>query len=127
MSNAKVNFTLEGNSITIQCTTEEKMKDICQKYSIKIETNVNCLLFLYSGNKINFESKFIEQANPIDRENNEMNILVYKNDNDGFVCPKCGEKIKLNTEKIDDIISSNNNIKDTLNGVKLQIENITKN
>ena len=53
MANASVKFTLEGNSLTIQCTTEEKMKDICQRYSVKIETNTNCLLFLYGGNRIN--------------------------------------------------------------------------
>ncbi len=109
MSKPKAVFAFNNAYIPIECSKEEKMKDICQKYSIKIETNVNCLLFLYSGNKINFESKFIEQANPIDRENNEMNILVYKNDNDGFVCPKCGEKIKFNTDKINDIILNNNN------------------
>ena len=127
MANASVKFTLEGNSLTIQCTTEEKMKDICQRYSVKIETNTDCLLFLYGGNRINFESKFIEQANSIDKESNEMNVLVYRNDTDGFICPKCGEKIKLNNEKINDIISSNNSIKDTLNGVKFQIDNIIKN
>ena len=42
---------------------------------------------------------------------------------DSFV-PKCGEKIKLNTEKIYDIILSNNNIKDNIVGIKTQINNI---
>ena len=35
-------------------------------------------------------------------------------------------RIKLNKEKIDELISSNNEIEDTINGIKLQIENIIK-
>ena len=81
-------------------------------------------MFLYGGNQLNFDLRFIDQASLIDRENNKMRILVYKNEEDGFICPKCGEKIKLNTEKIDDIILSNNNIKDNIIGIKAQIENI---
>ena len=70
--------------------------------------------------------KFKEQANSSDRNNNEMRVLVYKNDEDDFICPHCGEKIKLNTEKIDEIISSNNNIKDTIEGIKFSIDNVIK-
>ena len=55
-----------------------------------------------------------------------MQVLVYTNELDNFICPNCGEKIKLNTEKIDNIILSINNIKDTLNGAKLLIDNIIK-
>jgi len=39
-----------------------------------------------------------------------MKVLVYTREDDEFMCPKCGEKIKLNTERIDDIISSINNL-----------------
>ena len=41
-----------------------------------------------------------------------------------FVCPKCGEKIKLNTDKINDIILNNNKIKESINGIKYNIENL---
>ena len=54
-----------------------------------------------------------------------MRILVYKYEND-FTCPNCGEKIKITSEKIDDIILSNNNIKDTINGIKINMESIIK-
>ena len=56
-----------------------------------------------------------------------MKILVYKNGNEEFKCPKCGEKIQLNYEKIDNIILSNENIKDSIKGTKLLIENMIKN
>ena len=43
-----------------------------------------------------------------------MKILVYKNGNEEFKCPKCGEKIKLNYKKIDNVILSLENIKDSI-------------
>ena len=106
MSEVKINFELEGIKVIIQCSEEDRMKDICQKYVTKIESNINSLLFLYGGNQINMELKFKEQA----KNNNQMKVLVYKNENDDIRCPHCNKKIKL--EKIDDIILSNNNIKE---------------
>ena len=100
------------------------MRDICLKYVAKIGANLNSLWFLYGGNQLNFNLRFKEQASLIDKENNKMRVLVYTNEEVGFICPKSGEKIKLNTEKIDNIISSNNNIKDNIIGIKAQIENI---
>ena len=55
-----------------------------------------------------------------------MRVLVYKRESDEFICPKCGEKIMLNTEKLEEIIKSNNNIQDIINGIKFNIENALK-
>ena len=110
MSNANVIFTLDGIDVTIQCSQEEKMKDICQRYTNKINSNINSLSFLYGGNKLNLELKFKDQINSID--NNEMKILVYKYENNEI------------SEIIDNIIISNNKIKETINGIKFQLENI---
>ena len=54
-----------------------------------------------------------------------MKILVLENKDESneYICPKCGEIIKLNTEKIDDIKLYINNIKDAVNGSKLIIDN----
>ena len=49
MSEAKVVFNFEGAELVIQCTPEDKIRDICQKYSAKIETNINL-------NKINYNN-----------------------------------------------------------------------
>ena len=127
MSEAFASFTLDGCEIIIQCSKEDKMKDICQKYATKVKVNINSLIFLYGGNQIKFELRFKDQANSIDNNNNRMSILVYKSDNDELTCPKCGEKLKLDTKKIDEIIAYNNNISDTINGIKVNIENIIKN
>ena len=100
------------------------MKNICQKYANKIEKNINSLIFLYGGNLINFQKSFNEQATLVDKQRNEMKILVYKNEDDELKCPKCGEKIKFNKEKINNIILAINNLNDTINGAKLIIQNI---
>ena len=55
-----------------------------------------------------------------------MKVLVYSNEIDEFICQKCCEKIKLNTEKIDNIILSINNLKETIDSAKLMLENIIK-
>ena len=126
MTQAKVIFNFEGIDVTIQCLTNEKIKDICQRYLNKIGKSINELIFLYGGNQLNYNINFKEQANVIDRERNIMKVLVYKKEQNENICPKCGEKIKINTDKIDDIILSINNIKDTINGTKSIIDNIIR-
>ena len=88
------------------------MKDICQKYANKIQRNINSLVFLYGGSQLNFNLKFKDVIT--DKETKEMKILVYSKIIDDFICPKCGEKINLNTEKIDNIILSINNLKEII-------------
>ena len=125
MSNAIVIFTFEGVNVKVHCSTDDLMKDICQKFANKIERNVNSLIFLYGGSNLNFQLSFKELANIIDKERNEMNVLVYKNLNE-FACPKCGEKINLNNEKINDIKSSIQKINDAVKDAKLMIESTIK-
>ena len=126
MANRQVIFTLDGKDIIIQCLKNDNMKDICQKFSTKVKKNIKSLVFLYSGNKVNFEKNFNEQANSIDKKNKEMRILVYNNEDDDFKCPKCGEKIKIKTEKLDEIIISNEKIKNSIDGIKFQLESVIK-
>ena len=117
MLGTKVIFTLDGIPLSIQCNENDIMKDICQKYANKIQRNINILAFLYGGSQLNFNLKFKDIIT--DKESNQMKILVYSNETDEFICPKCGEKIKLNTEKIVDIILFINNLKETLDSVVL--------
>ena len=119
---SKVIFLLDGLEIIIQCSKDEKIKNIFQRYADRINININSLIFLYDGKPINFDLSFNEQANIIDKKRNEMKIFVYKNEISEFICPKCGVKIKLN--KMEDIILSFNNIKDVINGIILNIDKI---
>ena len=91
---------MNGVGTIIQCLKDDKMKDICNKFVSKIQSNINKLYFLYGSNKLNLELTFNELANEIDRERNKMNILVYENKivkNDGIIkskdiiSPKSGE------------------------------------
>ena len=100
------------------------MKDICNRFAIKNDKNINSLIFLYGGSKINYELTFKQQANSIDNNINQMKIIVCQNENEGLKCKKCGEKIHLDI--LDNIIKYNNEQKDTLIEMKDQIDNIIK-
>ena len=53
MGNNNVIFTFDGREIAIQCSNDDKMRDVCQKFAVKAETNINSLIFLYRGNQVN--------------------------------------------------------------------------
>ena len=46
------------------------MEDVCQKYANKIKRNINTLVFLYGGSKLNFNLTFKDLIT--DKESNEM-------------------------------------------------------
>ena len=71
MLEANVIFTLDGVDVTIQCSKEDKIKDISQKFANKVQKNINSLLFLYGGNQLNFLSSFKDLA----KDNNEFMCL----------------------------------------------------
>ena len=114
---AEAIFIYEGQTIKIQCNKNQKMEEICRLLSVKINSDINSLLFLSEGIKLNLEKSFKE----ITKEN-KISILVYKTEIE--ICPKCGRII--NNEAIDDIISLNTNTDYSLIGVKRQIEQVIK-
>jgi len=113
---AEAKFTYEGQDIIIQCTKNQKMKDICTNLSNKINVGLNSLVFLYGGGKLNLEKTFQELT-----KENRICILVDKYENEE-ICPKCG-KI-LSNDIINELVSSNNNVNSSLKGIKRQIETI---
>ena len=124
MAKAKVIFSLEALEIVIDCSTEEKMRDICQRCATKMETNLETLSFLYGEKPVNFELSFEDQANSQDKKTNEMKVKVSKKKDEGFICPKCGEKVELNPKALDYLISSNKDIIDNITGTNIIAENI---
>ena len=109
-------FTYEGRDIIIQCTKNQKMKDICTNLSNKINFGLNSLVFLYGGGKLNLEKIFQELT-----KENRICILVDKYENEE-ICPKCGRI--LNNDIINELVSSNNNVNSSLKGIRRQIETI---
>ena len=120
MTEAKVTFIYDCNNMIIQCKKEERMKDICQRYSTKLGINLNLLVFLYGGQQINTQLTF----NEISPKENDIKIIVIKSEQDELICPKCGSNIIVNTEKIDEIVNSMNNIKETIIGINKISEKI---
>ena len=98
---AEIIFIYEGNQFNMQCEKNQKMDEICNKLSTKINMNINSLIFLYGGSQINLDKKL----NEITKEN-KINILVFKRENENEICPKCGRI--LNDKIIDNIILLNN-------------------
>ena len=92
MSEVNVTFTLEDVDIQIQTLPEDNMKDICQRFSDKIGKDINSLMFLYEGNQVNFNSSFKNQKNLLDRNKNEMKILVSVKNNDPLPLPNTNTK-----------------------------------
>jgi len=103
----EVIFNYKGINTKIQCNNNEKMKDIINRFLIKIRKNENDnnLLYIYDANIINYDLTFIQQANELDKNRNKMNILVKLNNDNreikeiiskDIICPQCGENIFRN-------------------------------
>jgi hypothetical protein len=105
-------FTFKGMNKIIQCNKEDKLKDICNKYTYSMGIDINSIYFFYSGIILDFELN--QQTDIIIKDKNEMSILVFEKYNStvkieegiiqskGIICPKCKEscKIKINDYKI---------------------------
>ena len=108
MSEIEIVFVFNGANTTVQCRTDEKMKDIFEKFQKKTEKNLNNLLFLYNGNKIEENLKFEEIVKNENSVNDKINILVYdmnsiiENDkiikSKTIVCKECKEQILIKFE-----------------------------
>ena len=107
-----VKFIYKGSEIIIQCQEIDKMKDIINKFVIKVEKDINNLYFMYNGNIINIELKYKDIINETDKKNNIMKILVEEYNKEkieknkviskDIICPECKENIfiKIDNYKI---------------------------
>ena len=101
-----INFDFGNVITTIQCNEDDIFKDICIKFGIKVQKNINDVYFVYNGKIINeLEKKFNEIADTADKEKKEMNISVIElNENKDkntiikskeIICPICRNGIKI--------------------------------
>ena len=75
----EVEFIYNGIKTMIQCDINEKIKNICNKYLIKIGKDIKDIYFVYGGNVINENLKELninELSNNIDKERKKMILLV---------------------------------------------------
>ena len=102
-------FNYNGRQYSIPCNSEDKLKDICNKFAIKSEINLDSVYFVYNGEKIKSELTFEKCVNNTDKIRNKMNILVFPMNSDednnnnehlisskDIICPECGECSKIN-------------------------------
>ena len=121
-------FNYEGINTIIQCEMNEKMKNIINRFLIKLEKKENNLYYLYNGAQINYELTFNEQANDIDKNRKKMNIIVTKSEDaqniikeiisKDIICPECKENSLINFENFHAYFhdcKNNHNINKTLN------------
>ena len=111
----KADFTYNDDKYFVQCSNEDKMKDIIMKFFNKLGKNKKNLFFLYNGQIINEGLTFIKCANSLDRSRNYMNILVLEgqdSDDDSnklikskyIICPQCNENALMSIKDFKIII-----------------------
>ena len=119
-------FSFQNQTTIIQCKQEDSMKDICIKFANKIMRNVNELIFMYGGEKINLNSKFMEVSSEEDKKSGKMKIIADLKENikkfepiisNEIICPKCKEncRFKINDYKITLYGCQNNHEKRNIN------------
>ena len=99
-----INFIYQSDTIKIQCTRNEYMKDIFKRFLVKHQLDIKNVFYLYNGSIIKEELK-LEQINNKDKE---LNILVQDFDEDKkeiekeikpskeIICPECKEICLIN-------------------------------
>ena len=132
MANVTLNFIFKGGQISIQCKDNELMKNIFERYSIKIDENIQNLFFLYKGQNIDKNKKLNEYL-----KNEKLITILVDEINNSFIkekklkhlnyviCPKCNGisiinfdeyKVKINKCEHDHSLNiSLKEIKDLLN------------
>ena len=77
--NYNVVFNYKDNKITIQCNSNDKMINICKKFSTKIDADVNSKIYIYNGNLLNLDLTYGQQ---IENSNDpKEEIKVFDNTN----------------------------------------------
>jgi len=97
----KVEFQHNGIKNFIQAIEEEKMRQVCNKFSQKSQIDINSLYFMYSGNIINLDLSIAQLINKLDKERKIMSIIAIDHLNEKgnksiitspiIICPICKE------------------------------------
>ena len=105
----KIIFDYENNRIAILSQPDDKIQKSIDSLLNKINLDINELYFLYNGKRINTELTLNQIANNIDKERNEMNILVEnltksmvklkKQKAKEIICPICKENILISIKE----------------------------
>jgi len=123
MYNQEVNFHYKGVTISIQCSLNERMKDIVEKYCVKEGIDKNRIFCICSGNKLD-ENIFL--VNLMKNKDEKITLLVIDKEDEKkiesmvnspqIICPECKEMalIKFNNYKLSLNCKNNHDIKNIL-------------
>ena len=111
MSEANVIFTYKDIKVIIPCKTSEKIKNILERFTEKLNIDNNKIFLTYNGNKVNEELSFDELANKEDKLSKCINIILHEINNNIIIgenlkkpkeisCPNCLENIYIKIEDI---------------------------
>ena len=101
----KVEFQHNGIKNFIQAIEEEKMRQVCNKFSQKCQIDINSLYFMYSGNIVNLDLSIAQLINKLDNERKIMSIIAIDHLNEKgnksiitspiIICPICKEPARF--------------------------------
>ena len=102
-------FSYSGRNISIQCSEQDSIRNICNKFIRKIDNNIDNLIFLYGGKQLNLDLTFNEQSNYLDKMNKRMSIVVFEAmkstiieeeliNSKEIICPICKENCRIKFE-----------------------------
>ena len=102
----EVIFNYKGIETIIQCNKNDKMKEIINKFLIKIQNKGKNIYYLYDGDNIKENLTFNEQANKKDNERKKMKMLAFDKEENmnkktmvkskDIICPECKENALIN-------------------------------
>ena len=102
MSQATVIFTFKENTTILECSTKDKLINICERFTSKIKVNASKFNFKYNGKIINKELKYEELI--IEKDKNNMNIIVEEMNNENNIKNAIKDKIMNNYNDINNYI-----------------------
>ena len=77
---ATVELLFNGATTTIQCKENDTIKEILDKFCVKVGQNIKDLCFLYGGKIIELNKTFYEVASVEDKKRKIMSIIVTDNE-----------------------------------------------
>ena len=139
----QIQFEFNQQLTTVQSNLDEKFKFVIDKYLQKSLLNPNNIIFLLKGKKINPEEKIENQMNEIDKQNQNLKVLVQLIEEENpniqetikskeIICPVCYEPCRIKSDNfklelfgcINNHITKDIKIKDFPTTQKLNIANI---
>ena len=103
----EIEFSYLQRQAIIQCKLDDKVGEVLEKFSAKVQKSLNEFYFLYNGKPLNKELKLREQANREDIKRQKMTILVNDlsfDENETIskleeskivICPECKERARI--------------------------------